>query len=123
MYNAILSNDDIFVYRGPGTYGLCEWGLERRRYQKDVIADWFRRAGRNARASQIVADLKGTEDEIGATSVSWYLHDQPLFFEDIDGNYGLREWLPPDGEQRLDTPRWLRESKRSRERRGPESGR
>lgn len=123
MYNAISGNDAVFVYRGPGTYGLREWGLERQAYQKDVIADWFRRTGRNAQASLIVADLEGTENEIGAASVSWYLLDHPLFFEDVDGLYGLREWLPPAGEQRLDTPRRLRESKRSRERRGPESGR
>ena len=123
MYNAILANDHIFVYRGPGTYGLREWGLERRAYQKDVIADWFRRSGRNARPAQIVADLRGTEDEIGDASVAWHLHDHPLFFEDLDGFYGLREWLPPPDEQRLDTPRRLRESKRSRERRGPDSGR
>lgn len=123
MYNAISANDAVFVYRGPGTYGLREWGLERQAYQKDIIADWFRRTGRNAHANLIVADLKGTENEIGAASVSWYLRDHPLFFEDVDGLYGLREWLPPADEQRLDTPRYLRESRRSRERRGPESGR
>ena len=123
MYNAIRANPEIFVYRGPGTYGLREWGLKRRRYQTDVIVDWFRHAGRNAQSSKIVAALSGTEDEIGLPSVSWYLYTNALFFEDIDGNYGLREWLPPADEQRLDTPRYLRESRRSRERRGPESGR
>ncbi len=123
LYNAITANPEIFVYRGPGTYGLREWGLERRRYQTEVIVDWFRRAGRNAQSGEIVAALRGTEDEIGLPSVSWYLHANALFFEDIDGNYGLREWLPPTNEQRLDTPRHLRESKRSREQRGSESGR
>lgn len=121
MYNAIRADPEIFVYRGPGTYGLREWGLKRRRYQTDVIVDWFRHAGRNAQSSEIVAALNGTEDEIGLASVSWYLHANARFFEDIDGNYGLREWLPPADEQRLDTPRHLRESKRSREQRGSES--
>ena len=123
LYNSITANPEIFVYRGPGTYGLREWGLERRRYQTEVIVDWFRRAGRNAQSGEIVAALRGTEDEIGLPSVSWYLHANALFFEDIDGNYGLREWLPPTNEQRLDTPRHLRESKQSREQRGSESGR
>ena len=121
LYNAITANPEIFVYRGPGTYGLREWGLERRRYQTEVIVDWFRRTGRNAQSGEIVAALRGTENEISLSSVSWYLYTNTLFFEDIDGNYGLREWLPPTNEQRLDTPRHLRESKRSREQRGSES--
>ena len=122
MYNAISANNNIFVYRRQGTYGLAEWGLSRRRWQKDIIADWFRRAGHNARADEIVSDLRGQEDEIGASSVAWYLADNPLFFEDLNGDYGLREWLPRPDAQRIDTPRSSRESKRSRERRGPDSG-
>ena len=121
LYNAISANDDIFVYRRQGTYGLAEWGLTRRPWQKDTIADWFRETSRNAQADEIAQALKGTENEIGHSSVAWYLVDHPLFFEDIDGDFGLREWLPPPNEQRIDTPRSLRESKRSRERRGSDS--
>lgn len=122
FYNAIGASS-FFVYRGPGTYGLTEWGLGRKRFQKDVLVEWFRRFGGNAGAAEIVSGLMGTEDEIGVASVSLHLMDQPLFYEDLDGNYGLREWLPPPSEQRLDTPRSLREAKRSRQRRGSESNR
>ena len=116
FYNAISAADDIFVYRGPGTYGLREWGLERKRFQKDVLVEWFREAGRNASVTDIEHALAGTQDEISRTSITLYLGTNELFYEDLGGMFGLREWLPPPDQQRLDTPRHLRESSRSRKR-------
>lgn len=116
FYNAIGAADEIFVYRGPGTYGLREWGLEAKRYQKDVLVEWFREADRNAEVSEIEHALAGTEDAIGYSSIALYLGTNELFYQDLDGKFGLREWLPPPEQQRLDTPRRLRESARSRKR-------
>ena len=116
FYNAIGAAGDVFVYRGPGTYGLREWGMEPKRFQKDVLVEWFRGSKRNATVSEIEHALKSTEDEISRSSITLYLGTHELFYEDLDGKFGLREWLPPPAEQRLDTPRHLREAARSRRR-------
>lgn len=118
FYNAIGAADDVFVYRGPGTYGLREWGLKAKRYQKDVLVEWFREANRNVEVSEIEHALAGTEDAIGYSSIALYLGTNEAFYQDLDGKFGLREWLPTPEEQRLDTPRHLRESARSRKRLG-----
>ena len=90
--------------------------MEPKRFQKDVLVGWLRESNRNASVSEIEAALQGTEDEIGRASITLYLGTHELFYEDLNGRFGLREWLPPPAEQRLDTPRHLREAARSRKR-------
>ncbi len=115
IHNVLVAND-AFVYRGPGTYGLRDWGLERKRFQKDVLVSWFRQTDRNSSIGEIEYALSETEDAILHSSLSFYLHIDPLFFQDVDGNFGLREWLPPEDEQWQDAPRSLQESSGSRKR-------
>lgn len=116
LYNAI-GNSPLFVRTAPGTYGLHEWGVRRARYQKDVIAEVFAdNPGFTLHVRDVVASLDASRAGIPSASTQMYLYTNATFYEDIDGKFGLREWLPPPEEQRLDTPRRLRESKRSRER-------
>ena len=116
LYNAI-GNSPLFVRTAPGTYGLREWGVQPARYQKDVIAEVFSdNPGFTLHMRDVVASLDARRAEIPRASTQMYLHTHANFYEDLDGKFGLREWLPPPDEQRLDTPRRLRESKRSRER-------
>ena len=122
FYNAI-GGSKMFVRTSAGTYGLREWGLKPAPYQKDVIASALaEERGRTLKIEDVIAVLDARGADIPRSSIHWHMLDNPLFYEDLDGNYGLREWLPPPDEQRLDTPRRLRESKRSRERRGPNAG-
>ena len=119
FFNAI-SNSEMFVRTSAGTYGLREWGLKPAPYQKDVIASALaEEPERTLKIEEVIAVLDARGADIPHVSIHWYMIDNPFFYEDLDGKYGLREWLPPPGGQRLDTPRRLRESKRSRERRGP----
>ncbi len=116
LYNAI-GNSPLFVRTAPGTYGLREWGVQPVRYQKDVIAEVFAdNPGFTLHMRDVVASLDARQAGIPNASTQMYLYHNHLFYEDLDGKFGLRKWLPPPEEQRLDTPRRLRESKRSRER-------
>ena len=122
LYNAIISSD-FFVYRGPGTYGLREHGLERTPFQRVTIARYLEREGRTRHRYEIEAGVAALGHPIPSASVMWHLLDHPQFYEDVDGKYGLREWLSAPDDQTLRTPRWLQESPKSSKRRGPRSGR
>lgn len=122
MYNALQSSD-LFVYRRQGTYGLSELGLQRMPFQKETITRYLRDSGRTRGRSEIEQGVRALGHEIPAASVMWYLIDAPEFYEDVDCKYGLREWLPETEKQTLRTPRWLQESRKSSERRGPLSDR
>ena len=119
FYNAIGSSP-LLVRTANGTYGLQEWGLKPARRQKDVIADVLSSMGRTMRRDDVITAIEQGDGDIPASSIQMYLDLDRLFYEDIDGRYGLRQWLPPPENQRLGTPRRLRESRRSRERRGSE---
>lgn len=122
MYNALQSSA-LFVYRRQGTYGLSELGLQRMPFQKVTIKRYLRNLGRTQGRSEIEQGVRALGHEIPTASVMWYLMDAPEFYEDIDGRYGLREWLPSPEKQTLKTPRWLQESQKSSKQRGPLSDR
>lgn len=121
VFNA-MQNSDWFVRTGTGTYGLRDLGHRREPYQKDKIASVLEIAeshfgiGATFSANDLITVLDHIEAGIPHSSINLYLAHNRLFYEDLDGKFGLRKWLPPPEEQRLDTPRRLRESKRSRER-------
>ena len=122
MYNALQSSS-LFVYRRQGTYGLSELGLQRMPFQKMTISRYLQDSGRTQDRLDIEQGVRALGHEIPTASVMWYLMDAPEFYEDIDGRYGLREWLPEPEKQTLRTPRWLQESRKSSERRGSLSDR
>lgn len=122
LYNVLVSSD-FFVYRGPGTYGLREHGLERTPFQRATIARYLEHEGQTRHRYEIEAGIVALNHPIPSMSIMWHLLDHPQFYEDVDGRYGLREWLAAPEEQTLRTPRWLQESPKSSKRRGPRSGR
>ena len=122
MYNALLASD-LFVYQRQGTYGLRELGFERMPFQKVTITQYLRDKGQTQHRYEVEQGVRALGHEIPTVSIMWYLTDAPEFYQDVDGRYGLREWLPPIEKQTLRTPRWLQESRKSNERRGPLSSR
>lgn len=115
MFNAIQSADEIFARVGQGTYGLTAWGLEDVPFFKELIRDTLKEQG----CVMSKGALKSAVDQrrrIKPESLAMYLDLDPIFYRSVNGEYGLREWLPPRHRQTLSTPRTLIESRESRRR-------
>ena len=115
LFNMMQFRKDIFARVGPGTYGLVEWGMSDRPSNVDLIASYFKDKGCAAPYNEILQKV-GIPQKIKPHSLQMSLDLNPRFYRSIDGDYGIRAWLPPRERQTLKIPRWQIESKESYER-------
>lgn len=115
LYSVLLTNDDVFVRVGQGTYELVEWGSKSIEPYPDIIASILKKENRSLHAEIIFSKVSAVRP-IKLTSLHLYLDLHPRFYKSINNTYGLRGWLPSRDKQNLRTPEWLVEDSKSFER-------
>lgn len=110
--NAIGASPDLFARIDSGTYGLVEWGLQTVEDYDDIIARILHGTGHALSFGEIYQGVD-TARPIMKESLQMFLDMNPRFYRSLDGQYGLRSWLPPRSKQSLRTPRLLVEDKQS----------
>jgi DNA-directed RNA polymerase alpha subunit len=104
LFNMLGAKPETFVRIDQGTYGLAEWGLQEADYYNDIIAFVLKTAGRPLSYWEIER-MVNARRSIRSSSLTMLLTMYPRFYQSVDGEYGLRAWLPPRSMQTLRTPR------------------
>jgi len=112
FFNALGYKKHRFVRVGSGTYGLSTWGMTERLSNVDLTSIYLQERKRPASFGEIYQHV-GAPVNMKINSVKMSLDLNPRFYESIDGEYGLRAWLPPREKQTLRTPRWQIETPES----------
>jgi hypothetical protein len=115
VHNALVSDRDRFAFVGPGTFGLTEWGLDSVGKYPDLIAGLLQERGSTLTSGEILAGVTARRP-IKQQSLWMFLEMHPRFYRSVEGEYGLRAWLPPRERQTLRTPSWQVEEASSYER-------
>jgi hypothetical protein len=87
----ILREDKRFADLGRLLFGLAEWGVEERRYVKDLVPEILGAAGQPLKVSQIVERLQQLRS-VAPTSLSNVLRRIPEVRDYGFGYFGLRSW-------------------------------
>jgi hypothetical protein len=115
LYNVLGYADETFVKVGQGTYALKEWGARKAEPYTDIVAGILRAAGRPLTLGAILNAVNQVR-AIKPNSLTMLLGLNARFYESVDGEYGLRAWLPDRRRQTLRSPTWQVETSKSFER-------
>ena len=91
---------DLFVYVGPGTYGLVEWGLEDKRvfdrfkngYIGDIIEEYLLERDTPATVAEVTAYVLSRK-RCQELSIYQRLTSDHRFHTCDNGKYGLKKWI------------------------------
>jgi hypothetical protein len=100
VHGRLVGARDLFVYTGPGTYALAEWGMDdRREYDRspdiligDLCEQFLEEWGEPAARSEIVAYVLSRKRCREFSIVQRLFYDE-RFCEFTKGSYGLRKWV------------------------------
>ncbi len=105
FFNTLCDIKHVFVRVGPGTYGLVKWGLQERRTNVDLVAEYLANQRQTRSFGEILHGV-GIPSKIKQNSLQMSLDLNPRFYKSIEGKYGLRGWLPPREKQTLRSAPW-----------------
>lgn len=92
VHAVLQRRQDLFVWMGPGTYGLVEWGIQRPGYYLDLITGILEDEEKALPAEEIIRRVEEIRP-CKKTSIMMYLTLNDRFTEFSPGVYGLRKWL------------------------------
>lgn len=94
---------ELFVWVGPGTYGLAEWGLKRPRFYADIADDLLEQRGEPLTFEEIFIAI---DKERGASpqSIQFMLSTHPRFHQYPEDKFGLASWLEESDEEEEGEP-------------------
>lgn len=106
LYNALMSDPDLFVRVDAGTYALAEWGFNRVDTYPDIIASILKSHKKALPGEKIFFKVDEIRP-IKRVTLTMLLDLHPRFYKSLEQTYGLRVWLPDREKQTLRTPEWL----------------
>ncbi len=87
----VLRGDERFIDLGRLLFGLAEWGVEERKYVKDLVPEILARCGRPLTVNQILAQLQQLRS-VAPTSLSNIVRGIADVRDYGFGYFGLRSW-------------------------------
>ena len=114
LFNMLTAKEKKFVNVDHGTYGLKEWGLLKAEPYTEIVAVVLQTEGRTM--TQALLNAVNQFRAVEPNSLAMLLDLNPRFYSSINGEFGLRAWLPERSKQTLRTPSWQVESSKSFER-------
>jgi hypothetical protein len=106
LYNALMSDSDLFVRVDAGTYALAKWGFNRVDTYPDIIASILKLQKKALPSEAVFFKVKEIRP-IKQATLTMLLDLHPRFYKSLEKTYGLRVWLPDREKQTLRTPEWL----------------
>lgn len=101
IYAQLQQKSNLFVWVGPGTYGLAEWGLKRPRFYVDIAAELLEQQGEPLAFEEIFPAINA-EREASPESIKFMLDTNPRFRQYPENKFGLTSWLEELDEEKED---------------------